>query len=187
MWNPFRNARDQERERDRAEARDMRGLRGTLGIEARGSTSRNERVGPRYDLGDRNPSQGFTGGYGGGVAPRHDDDAGGSYAASHFPRDTAGTDHTGRGPRGWQRDDSRIEEDVCETLTRHPLLDASHMEVRVEQGEVTLSGTVEDRDSRRLAEDVAASCRGVHDVHNRLRTRRSRYDEITSRLGNVHG
>ena len=36
-----------------------------------------------YDLGDRNPSQGFTGGYGGGVADRDPgEDAGGSYATS---------------------------------------------------------------------------------------------------------
>ena len=39
----------------------------------------------------------------------------------------------------------------------------------VKDGEVTLSGTVEDRDARWLAEDLAESVSGVRAVHNRLR------------------
>jgi osmotically-inducible protein OsmY len=53
-------------------------------------------------------------------------------------------------------------------LTYHGYLDASEIEVEVTQDEVTLSGTVPDRRSKRLAEDLAASVRGVWDVHNRL-------------------
>jgi osmotically-inducible protein OsmY len=44
------------------------------------------------------------------------------------------------------------------------------MDVRVESGEVTLEGTVDDRWEKRLAEDVAEAVPGVRDVHNRLRT-----------------
>src|SRR4051794_36934323 len=40
---------------------------------------------------------------------------------------------------------------------------------RVEGCEVPLSGTVESRAMKRRAEDIAASIRGVVDVHNRLR------------------
>jgi osmotically-inducible protein OsmY len=39
----------------------------------------------------------------------------------------------------------------------------------VDDGEVMLSGTVSDQAARRLAEDLAAECAGVRDVHNRLR------------------
>jgi osmotically-inducible protein OsmY len=77
--------------------------------------------------------------------------------------------HTGRGPKGYQRSDDRIREDVCEILARHPDLDASEMEVRVEQGEVTLTGHVDSRWSKRQAEDAVESLSGVREVHNQLR------------------
>lgn len=77
--------------------------------------------------------------------------------------------HAGRGPRNYQRSDDRIEEDVNEALTRHPGLDASEIEVKVSNGEVTLSGTVDSRQDKRMAEDAAESCPGVRDVHNQLR------------------
>jgi len=80
----------------------------------------------------------------------------------------AGT-HAGKGPKGYQRTDERIREDVCVRLTDHPEIDASEVEVRVDGGEVTLSGTVEDRRVKRLAEDVTHSVSGVRDVHNQLR------------------
>lgn len=76
---------------------------------------------------------------------------------------------TGRGPRGYQRSDERIHEEVCERLTQHGQIDASDIEIEVQQGEVTLTGTVTDRRAKRLAEDVAESVMGVKDVHNRLR------------------
>lgn len=77
--------------------------------------------------------------------------------------------HTGRGPRNYRRSDDRIEEDVNEALTRHPGLDASEVDVSVENSEVTLTGTVESRLDKRMAEDAAESCPGVRDVHNQLR------------------
>lgn len=82
--------------------------------------------------------------------------------------------YTGVGPRGYQRARERIQEDVCDRLCAHGELDASDVEATVgEGGEVTLTGTVPDRWSKRLAEDVAASVRGVLDVHNRIRVRRA--------------
>lgn len=76
---------------------------------------------------------------------------------------------TGRGPRGYRRSDERIQEDVCDRLTRHGEIDASEVEVQVEQGEVILSGMVPTRRMKRLAEDEAWSLPGVEQVHNRLR------------------
>ena len=77
--------------------------------------------------------------------------------------------HAGKGPRGYHRSDLLVYEEVCEALSEDGDVDASGMEVKVEGGEVTLSGTVPERDMRRQAEDIAAACRGVRDVHNRLR------------------
>jgi hypothetical protein len=77
----------------------------------------------------------------------------------------------GRGPKGYRRSDERIREDVCDLMVAHPDLDASDIEVEVKDSEVILSGTVDDRWSKRLAEDLADDVSGVRDVHNRLRVR----------------
>jgi hypothetical protein len=79
--------------------------------------------------------------------------------------------HRGKGPAGYQRSDERIRELVCESLTDDDEIDASHLEVSVASGEVTLSGTVDDRRSKRAAEDCAYCVPGVRDVQNRLRVR----------------
>jgi len=77
--------------------------------------------------------------------------------------------HSGRGPKGYQRSDERIREDVCERLTHHPGVDASEIEIQVKSGEVTLTGTVERREEKRMAEEAAEAVSGVKDVHNQLR------------------
>ena len=77
--------------------------------------------------------------------------------------------YTGKGPQGYQRSDERVYEDVCDRLTENGHLDASNIRVQIEKGEVTLEGTVMDRRSKRLAEEIAESARGVRDIHNRLR------------------
>jgi hypothetical protein len=84
---------------------------------------------------------------------------------------TGGT-FSGKGPKNWARSDERIREDVCECLTYHPSIDASEIEVTVKDGEVTLGGTVIDRGSKRLAEDISEDVRGVRDIHNQLRVHR---------------
>jgi osmotically-inducible protein OsmY len=78
-------------------------------------------------------------------------------------------DFRGRGPRGYQRSDERVREDACELLTYDGQIDASNVEVTVQDGEVTLSGGVNSRAEKRRAEDVVAELAGVKDVHNRLR------------------
>ena len=77
--------------------------------------------------------------------------------------------HSGRGPEGYSRSADRITEDVNEALTHHGGVDASRIRVSVEDGEVTLEGTVTSRREKRMAEDAAEGARGVRDVHNRLR------------------
>jgi hypothetical protein len=82
--------------------------------------------------------------------------------------------YAGRGPRGWHRSDERILEDVNERLTDHPDIDATDIEVAVKNGEVTLTGLVESRPVKRMAEDVAESASGVREIHNQLRIREYR-------------
>jgi osmotically-inducible protein OsmY len=77
--------------------------------------------------------------------------------------------HAGKGPKGYRRSDERIREEVCEILTRNRDLDASNIEVTVIEGVVTLSGNVEDRQAKRLAEDLAQDVSGARDVENHLR------------------
>jgi len=79
--------------------------------------------------------------------------------------------HTGRGPKNWQRSDDRIREDVNEELTRNPEVDATEIDVQVSGGEVTLSGSVDDRHEKREAEECAWRVSGVKDVHNQIKVK----------------
>ena len=75
----------------------------------------------------------------------------------------------GRGPRGYQRSDDRIREEICERMCDSAALDASDIEIVVLSGEVTLQGTVHDRQDKRLAEDLTEGVSGVREVNNQLR------------------
>ena len=77
--------------------------------------------------------------------------------------------HSGKGPKGYTRNYERVREAVNEALARHPEIDASDIEVKLDEGEVTLTGTVSDRSQKRLADQIAEQVHGVHDVHNQLR------------------
>ena len=81
--------------------------------------------------------------------------------------------YAGRGPKGYKRSDERIREDVSEALTRSHDVDATNIEVAVNDGIVTLTGSVDDRHAKRMAEDVAQDVSGVRDVQNQLRVQPS--------------
>lgn len=121
-------------------------------------------------IGDRDSSRAWrgTGGgsYQGGGADRGQSEWGGSYAGG------SRESFSGRGPKGYRRSDDRIREAVSDRLTDDHSLDASEIEVEVKDGEVTLKGTVSDRQQKRLAEDLAESCSGVSDVTNNIRVSR---------------
>ena len=77
----------------------------------------------------------------------------------------------GKGPRNYQRSDTRILEDVNDRLSDDPALDASDIEVAVSKAEVTLSGHVSSRFDKRRAEDLAERVSGVSHVQNNLRVK----------------
>jgi osmotically-inducible protein OsmY len=81
----------------------------------------------------------------------------------------------GRGPRGYQRADDRIREELNDRLTAHGFIDATDIECSVHNGDVTLTGFVDSPETKRAAEYVAEGIQGVHNVHNNLRIR-SRQD-----------
>jgi hypothetical protein len=90
--------------------------------------------------------------------------------SSHYSSDLPAV-HRGKGPKGFTRTDERIKEDINCRLTDDAYVDASNVEVAVENGEVTLSGSVPDRSSKRRAEDIAELVSGVSNVENRLRVK----------------
>lgn len=81
--------------------------------------------------------------------------------------------HRGKGPKNYKRADERVYDDVNRRLADDDFIDASDIVVDVKSCEVILSGTVEDRQSKRRAEDIAESVSGVQNVENRIRVHRN--------------
>lgn len=131
----------------------------------------------RRGFGGRERGQFGPSGYSG---PTREYRGGGGYSEQ-------GRGFAGRAPKGYQRSDDRIKEDVNEELTRNPDLDPSEVTVQVRNGEVTLAGTVEDRHAKRLAEELAEQVSGVKEVTNQLRMSPPRSQESGSPPGEASG
>jgi hypothetical protein len=182
----YREAREREPYYHQGESRDARDVRDLQYGLQNGDTMRDmregrdrgashlhgpsaNRPGNMRDLMDRNPGQGF-GAFGYSNADERGDRV--PSASTWSGRATGDRDYTGRGPRAYRRSDERIREDVCERLTMHREIDASDVDIDVREGVVTLTGKVEDKHAKRLAEDVAEEVMGVVDVRNELQTER---------------
>lgn len=94
--------------------------------------------------------------------------------------------HSGKGPKGYSRSDDRIKEDINDRLTYDHELDASDLDITVDQGEVTLSGTVDSRIGKRRAEDIAEAVSGVKNVENRIRIAANANNEPQASTGDSH-
>jgi len=79
--------------------------------------------------------------------------------------------HRGKGPKSYVRSDERIREDVSDRLRDDEHIDASDVEVTIENGDVVLSGNVDTRFAKRHAEDLAERVSGVRNVENRIRVK----------------
>ena len=135
-----------------------------------GSTSGSYGSGRSQGVGGSWQQSGGTRGYGSEFGRGVQDFGGGSsFGETQRPDSATRGRFTGRGPKGYVRSDERIREDVSDRLEQHGEIDATDIEVRVSNGEVTLEGTVEDRRTKRLAEDIIEICPGVKQVHNRIR------------------
>ena len=80
-----------------------------------------------------------------------------------------GRGFSGRGPKGYQRSDDRVKEQLSERLMDDDDIDASEISLEVKNGEVTLTGTVNSREEKRAAEEIAEQSPGVREVQNLLR------------------
>jgi hypothetical protein len=84
-----------------------------------------------------------------------------------------------RGPKGYQRSDERLKEEICERLIARWDIDSSEVSVDVQNGKVMLEGTVPDRRMRHEIENLVDDCYGVLDIENQVRVQRS-YGSTTS-------
>lgn len=84
------------------------------------------------------------------------------------PRGVPGTGAR-RGPKGYQRSDERLKEDICERLIQAEHIDSSEVTIEVQGGRVTLGGTVPERYMKHAIEDLVDACPGVQDIDNRIR------------------
>jgi osmotically-inducible protein OsmY len=129
---------------------------------------------------DRNGGYGRSGGYGASSDGRGFlDRAGetleraGETVAGWFSDDDSdrqrSQSYRGQGPANYKRSDERLLEDACEQLTQDHRVDARNIQVTVQNGELTLDGTVTSRDQKRRAEDCVENLSGVKHVQNNLR------------------
>ncbi|RZT39487.1 BON domain-containing protein [Cupriavidus agavae] len=174
-WGESRPSRAQSYGRDYLGSQsDDRRHEGARGYAARGGTWRNDDDGRYGD--DRRDRYGDD-----------DEDHGMLYNIGHRIgqafSDWFGTDDdTERrsGPRGYTRTDDRIRDEICERLTFTSGVDVSEVTVDVENGKVTLGGTVQRRSQKYDIEDMADNTFGVNEVENNIRVQRQ---DATSAAG----
>lgn len=76
--------------------------------------------------------------------------------------------YSGVGPLGYKKDDRKIHEEVCEMLLWNQDVDATDIDVTVENGIVFLKGFVDSRHAKKTAEKILDQISGVKDVQNQL-------------------
>jgi hypothetical protein len=76
-----------------------------------------------------------------------------------------------RGPKGYQRSDERLQEDISERLMQSEHVDSSEVTVNVVAGKVILEGSVPSRYMKHYIEDLADGCPGVQDIDNKIRVK----------------
>jgi hypothetical protein len=102
---------------------------------------------------------------------------------SAWAGDWSEQDYRGRGPRDYRRADDRVRDEVCERLTDDWGVDATDINVQVQDGEVTLTGTVPTREQKRRAGACVEGVPGVHDVFNQVRVADLKADSRPWRAG----
>ena len=200
-------ARDEERERwhERSRPEDRPEWRGDDRDRHRDDRGDRDRWGAREHFGDRDRDRDRERHYGTSADVPTFTGAGGTWSVGHSG--TAGYEATGgmtswtgrdrsedrerrggfagRGPKNYRRADDRVCEDVVERLTRHPDVDASEVDVTVKDGEVMLTGTVDDRHERRTAEDVVWEVWGVREVHNNLKVQQHEHRGVLDKVADA--
>lgn len=89
----------------------------------------------------------------------------------------------GKGPKGYIRSDERIREEINDFLAEDDQLNASEIQVTVENQEVILTGTVATKQDKRRAEDITESVSGIKNVENRIRVNHGSPEEDKQSIG----
>ena len=77
--------------------------------------------------------------------------------------------HYGKGPQGWMHSDQRMYNDVCAALAFSHEVDATDINVNVEDSCVSLNGSVFDHEMKAAATECVENVFGVSEVKNELR------------------
>lgn len=77
--------------------------------------------------------------------------------------------YTGMGPKAYDSAGDPLGQEAALRLTQHGQVDASNIEITVDNGTVLLEGTVASEEVKRLAEEAIRTLEGVHDVQSSLR------------------
>lgn len=91
------------------------------------------------------------------------------HSAGEYPRQS----QRGRGPKNYRRSQARVMENIHESLTMDPDVDATDISVACDADTITLSGHVAERWMKHRAEDIAASAAGDLQIDNRIDVTRS--------------
>jgi hypothetical protein len=137
---------------------------------------------PRY-LGTGSPGHGgpgFTGGYygfgQGSLEPDwragHRHPVGEESAEPDWRREQPEPRRYALGPKGYQRSDERLREDISERLMAAHHIDSSDVTVEVAGAKVVLDGTVPERRMKHAIEDLVDACPGVQDIDDKIRVKR---------------
>lgn len=88
-----------------------------------------------------------------------------------------------RGPKGYQRSDERLKEDISERLMEAHHIDSSEVTVDVRGAKVILEGVVPSRHMKHAIEDLVDACPGVQDIENRVRVASPNYQGTSGTTG----
>lgn len=95
--------------------------------------------------------------------------------------------HAGKGPKGYMRSEERIKEEASEILTHDYDLDASEIEIEVQDRCLVLKGEVNSRRDKRLAEYLVEDISGIEDVDNQLRIKKLNIEGWIPGIRNIEG
>jgi hypothetical protein len=82
--------------------------------------------------------------------------------------------YSGRGPIGYDSAGDPTGQEVYSRLTQHGQIDASDIEIVIDNGEVLLDGTVDSEETKRLAQEAVETITGVRSVQNLLQVKENR-------------
>jgi len=97
----------------------------------------------------------------------------------------SGRNFSGLGPKGYQRQSEQIVDEACEILAKDYYLDATNIEVGIDDRVLILKGEVSSRKDKKRAEALVENISGVFDVSNQLNITNSHADGWISDLGSI--